>query len=221
MLCLLLGLVCNVVWADFTQSWTASPVAPWGTTDLNSEEYPEGIAKVLETAGGTVRLAETDVMVSNNGTATVKFTYSGGSHKLNILGVDLVDESGVVVSSDYHHGTTGGSHSNNIYTLSNVTAGDYTLRYFVGNGVKDGDQVNQTNGNITIIGLDLPAPPKTYVITIQGNQTIKIGDKEYKNGDTYSVRGTVSKADIVVTAPEGQFAAVSIDDANSLQYLRR
>lgn len=147
MLCLLLGLVCNVAWADFTQSWTASPVAPWGTTDLNSQEYPEGIAKVLETAGGTVRLAETKVTATANGTATVKFVYSGGSHKLNILGVDLVNESGVVVSSDYHHGTTGGSHSKNTYTLSGVVAGDYTLRYFVGNGVKDGDQVNQTNGD--------------------------------------------------------------------------
>ena len=214
MLCLLLGLVCNVVWADFTQSWTASPVAPWGTTDLNSEEYPEGIAEVLETAGGTVRLAETKVTATANGTATVKFVYSGGSHKLNILGVDLVNESGVVVSSDYHHGTTGGSHSKNTYTLSGVVAGDYTLRYFVGNGVKDGDQVNQTNGDITITGLSLPAPKKTYTITIQGDQTIKIGNKEYKNGDTYTVAGVVSKSDILVTAPEGQFAAVSIDDAN-------
>ena len=214
MLCLLLGLVCNVVWADFTQSWTASPVAPWGTTDLTSGQYPDGIATVLETAKGNVRLAETEVTATANGTATVTFVYSGGSHKLNILGVDLVNESGVVVSYDYHHGTTGTSHSKNTYTLSGVVAGDYTLRYFVNNAGKDGDQVNQTNGNITITGLSLPAPKKTYTITIQGDQTIKIGNKEYKNGDTYTVAGVVSKSDILVTAPEGQFAAVSIDDAN-------
>ena len=214
MLCLLLGLVCNVAWADFTQSWTASPVAPWGTTDLTSGQYPDGIATVLETAKGNVRLAETEVTATANGTATVTFVYSGGSHKLNILGVDLVNESGVVVSYDYHHGTTGGSHSKNTYTLSGVVAGDYTLRYFVNNAGKDGDQVNQTNGNITITGLSLPAPKKTYTITIQGDQTIKIGNKEYKNGDTYTVAGVVSKSDILVTAPEGQFAAVSIDDAN-------
>lgn len=151
MLCLILGLVCNVAWADFTQSWTASPVAPWGTTDLTSGQYPDGIATVLETAKGNVRLAETEVTATANGTATVKFVYSGGSHKLNILGVDLVNESGVVVSSDYHHGTTGGSHSNNTYTLSNVVAGDYTLRYFVNNAGKDGDQVNQTNGKLLLL----------------------------------------------------------------------
>ena len=205
----LLGMVCNVAWADIAQKWTASPVAPWGTTDV--AQYPEGVGTVLASAGGTVRLAETKVTAPNDGTVTVKFVYSGGSHKLNILGVDLINASGVVVASDYHHGTTGGSHSNNTYTLSNVVAGDYTLRYFVCNAGKDGDQVGQTNGNITVTGLDNYVQKKTYTISIEGGQTIKIGDKTYSNGDTYA-EGTVNKGDITVVAPNGQFAAVSIDD---------
>ena len=212
MLCLILGLVCNVAWADFEQSWTASPVAPWGTTDLT--EYPDGIATVLETAKGNVRLAETKVTAPSNGTATVKFVYSGGSHKLNILGVDLVNENGAVVCSDYHHGTTGGSHSKNTYTLSAVVAGDYTLRYFVNNAGKDGDEVNQTNGNITITGLNLYVAKVTYTINIEGGQTIKIGDETYSDGDTYATNTPVSKADVIAEVSNGQFAVVSIDEVS-------
>ena len=210
----LLGMVCNVAWADIAQKWTASPVAPWGTTDV--AQYPEGVGTVLASAGGTVRLAETKVTAPNDGTVTVQFVFSGGSHKLNILGVDLINASGVVVASDYHHGTAGGSHSNNTYTLSNVVAGDYTLRYFVCNAGKDGDQVGQTNGDITVTGLDVYVQKKTYTINIEGGQTIKIGDKTYSDGDTYATEGTLKKGDITVVAPNGQFAAVSIDDVNGV-----
>ena len=167
MLCLLMALVCNVAWADFTQRWTENPVAPWGTTDLTSTEYPEGVGNVFTSTHnkGGVRMAKTTVTATENGTATVKFVYSGGSHKLNILGVDLVNVEGIVVASDYHHGTTGGSHSNNTYTLTNIVAGEYTLRYFVCNQGKDNDNLNSTNGNITVTGLDIPgaAPSKLPV----------------------------------------------------------
>lgn len=151
-LTLLLGLVCNVAWADFTHSWTASPVAPWGTSDCT--DYPEGVGAVLNNAG-SVRLAETEVVATKAGDVTVKFVFSGGSHKLNVLGVDLVDAIGTVVASDYHHGTTGNSHNNNIYTLANVAVGEYTLRYFAGHNM-GGDQLNNSNGKITVVGLDRP-----------------------------------------------------------------
>ena len=142
--------------ATFTDNWTASPVAPWSATALSAGDIPEGVA----VNGLAVHKAETAVTATRGGDVTIKFVYSGGSHKLNILGVDLVDAEGTVVASDYHHGTTGGSHSNNNYTLTGVAAGDYTLRYFVGQG--NGDALNQTNGNITVTGLALTgvAPSK-------------------------------------------------------------
>ena len=207
-----MALVCNVAWADITQQWTTAP-SPWGTTDLTASQYPEGVGTVLASTGGKVRLAETRVTAATDGNVTVKFVFSGGSHKLNVLGVDLVDANGTVVVSDYHHGTMGGSHNNNTYTLSNVAAGDYTLRYFVCNAGNEGDQVTNTNGNITVTGLVEWVEKKFYTITIQDAlTTIKIGDKTYSNGQTCQVAGTVKKSDITVVAPDGKFAAVSIDD---------
>ena len=53
---------------------------------------------------------------------------------------------------------------------------------------------------------------RVYTISIPDGNTIKIGDETFANGDTYTIEGSVSKGDIVVIAPEGQFAAVAVDD---------
>ncbi len=53
---------------------------------------------------------------------------------------------------------------------------------------------------------------RVYTISIPDGNTIKIGDETFANGDTYTIEGSVSKSDITVVAPEGQFAAVAVDD---------
>ncbi len=53
---------------------------------------------------------------------------------------------------------------------------------------------------------------RNYAVVMPEGYTIKIGDQTYKNGDTYTIEGSVKKSDITVVAPEGQFAAVAIND---------
>ncbi len=53
---------------------------------------------------------------------------------------------------------------------------------------------------------------RNYTISMPEGQTIKIGEQTFKNGDTYTVEGGLKKEDITVVAPEGQFAAVAIND---------
>ena len=53
---------------------------------------------------------------------------------------------------------------------------------------------------------------RVYTINVPDGNTINIGNQTYANGDTYTIEGSVSKSDITVVAPEGQFAAVAIDD---------
>ena len=53
---------------------------------------------------------------------------------------------------------------------------------------------------------------RVYTINVPDGNTIKIGDETFANGDTYTIEGSVSKSDITVVAPEGQFAAVAVDD---------
>lgn len=87
------------------------------------------------------------------GPCDVTFTYSEGTHKLNIAGVDLVDPAtGKVVASDYHNGRTGGSHADNKYTLDVPAEGIYLVRYYISllawsEGYKD--ESITSKGNIT------------------------------------------------------------------------
>ena len=206
-----------MAWADITQQWTSAP-SPWGTTDISG--YPTAVGTNLTTAQGsktgTVRKAETKVTKAEAGNVTIVFEYTGGGHKLNILGVDLVAADGTVKVSDYHYGKAPGDGTTKTYTLQNVAAGDYTLRYFVCNNSSDGDQLTMTNGDIRVTGLDVYVEKKTYTINIEDGQTIKIGENTYSDGDTYVTEGTLKKGDITVVAPNGQFAAVSIDDVNGV-----
>ena len=87
---------------------------------------------------------------------------------------------------------------------SNPYDSNHTLGLYGTGGAGDGGS-RYTFTEVTIV-------ERTYTIHIPDGHTIKIGGKTYKDGDTYTVEGSVSKSDITVVAPEGQFAAVAVDD---------
>ena len=140
----------SAAWADFHQPWTSKPT-PWGTSDASN--VPEG---VTTTTSGTKRVATVSVIKEGEASdVTVSFTYSSGACALRVLGVDLVNAEGAVAKSDYRELTVGNDPRTITYTLSSVAAGNYTLRYWVCN-VSDGNRLNDTNGLITVTGLNTP-----------------------------------------------------------------
>ena len=56
---------------------------------------------------------------------------------------------------------------------------------------------------------------RTYTITVPQGVTLKIGGVEYADGSTITVEGSLDKATVSVTAPEGKFAVVSINDTEN------
>lgn len=127
----------------------------WNSSSFNWEpgdELPEDIRKSeIKVDNNTV--SPDDVMGTRGyvsfrkaGTQTLTFQYTSGSHRLDIVGVDVVDGNGNVLAKDYHGGFTGGQKSNNVYTLDIPKAGAYVLRYFVA-GTKRSDF--NSNGTIT------------------------------------------------------------------------
>ena len=78
-----------------------------------------------------VRGARGYVSFRKAGEQTITFEYKSGNHRLDIVGVDVVDGEGNVLAHDYHGGYTGKQKSNNVYTLNIPKAGAYILRYFV------------------------------------------------------------------------------------------
>ena len=121
-------------------------------------EYPNDIEDVTNGfAAGKVHCKSLQVNVATEGNVKVTFTHaSGGSHKLNILGVTL-SEGNEVKASEYHYGKAGGDLVNNEYDLGTVAAGTYTLDCYVWNFDASGgenDKVDMAQGNITITGAE-------------------------------------------------------------------
>lgn len=81
----------------------------------------------------TVLGKEHDLDCSAEGIVTVSFDMTSGvKYALHIMGVDLLDAEGNVISSDYHYGTAGAANNCNEYSL-HVTTDAVKIRYFVEN----------------------------------------------------------------------------------------
>ncbi|MDE5560271.1 MAG: hypothetical protein K2J00_00470, partial [Bacteroidaceae bacterium] len=140
---------------------------PWTTDDVT--DAPVSVCSHNDGAEHVLRKGETGIDAIG-GDVTVTFTYTSGGSMLVINGVDIVNGSGEVVYHDYHMGTTGNNSENNVYTLTNVAAGTYTMRYFVCEKKTGGNSHNlaNTNGQITITGADLSGVSVVYRFTIDG-----------------------------------------------------
>ncbi len=107
-------------WTESSFSWTPGSDLPAGILALSSNFTTDNIVG----AKGLVN-------IDGAGELTITFEYQSGNHRLNMVGVDLLDASGTVVSQDYHIGYTGNAKSENTYTLQVPEAGSYTVRYFI------------------------------------------------------------------------------------------
>lgn len=145
---LMLMLCVSTAMADFTSSYSA---ASWTTRwkAATTENISEGLQAIItgHNCSGTVYYTWNEAIVSEQGDIQVTVDYTGGAHKIQILGIEVVGTE----IADYHLGASGGSDSNNVYTLSGVPAGEYDIRVFVCD--KSGDHsLANTTGNIIYVG---------------------------------------------------------------------
>jgi len=109
------GFVHNA-WTPETYVWSPGEDTPVGITKLGF-----GVTDIVGTRGYLV--------FREAGEYTLTFAYSSGSHRLNIVGVDLMKED-EVIASDYHVGYTGNAAQKNTYKITVPEAGAYMVRYF-------------------------------------------------------------------------------------------
>ena len=106
------------------------------------------------------------------------------------------------------------------YTTSGSVAGKY-LNWYQGVSANTGITLGlwQDNGaadagsRYTLV--EQVIAERTYTITVPEGVTLTIDGKEYANGSTITVEGSLDKSKVSVTAPEGKFAVVSVDDVNN------
>ena len=113
------------------------------------------VVKYVKVGGGVVYFTE-------GGDCKVEFTWTSGSHKLNIIGVSLNDTSGKRIACDAHRGSAGEKSVDAIYSVQVPAAGEYRLQYWV--------------------------ESKTETITSQGEVTFSLPQKRRDPGATSSDR---------------------------------
>ena len=151
-------------------TWTFPATDHEAVTEVPDEIFED--FRAWEAYNGTelakekVGVYTTAVRVAAEGNVTATFAFNGGNIRMDISGVDLVNADGTVVYSDYHFGFAGGNLVNNVYTLENVAAGDYTMRLFVAAQKEDITPAtnNDSRGTITLAGWLYPEENVFYNI---------------------------------------------------------
>ena len=110
------------------------------------------------------------------------------------------------------------------YEISPVTTSgtkDKYLNWFQGAGANAGITLGlwQDNGaadaGSRYIVTEEVIVERIYAVTVPEGVTLEIGGKVYADGSTITVEGNVDKSTIAVTAPEGKFAVVSVNDVEN------
>ena len=138
------------------RTWTFPATSHEAVTEVPAEIFTDFAAQYsgTELTNEKVGVFVTDVRVATEGDVTATFAYNGGNIRMDIGGVDLVNANGEVVYSDYHFGFAGGQLVDNVYTLSGVAVGDYTMRAFIPAQKEDVTSAtsNDSRGTLTIAG---------------------------------------------------------------------
>ncbi len=137
------------------RTWTFPATNHEAVAEVPAEIFTDFKTQYSETelTNEKVGVFVTDVRVAAEGDVTATFVYNGGNIRMDISGVDLVNANGEVAYSDYHFGFAGGQLVDNVYTLTGVAVGDYTMRVFIPAQKEDITAANNdSKGTLTIAG---------------------------------------------------------------------
>lgn len=137
------------------RTWTFPATSHEAVAEVPAEIFTDFATQYSNTelTNEKVGVFVTDVRVATESDVTATFVYNGGNIRMDISGVDLVNANGEVVYSDYHFGFAGGQLVDNVYTLTGVAVGDYTMRMFIPAQKEDLTSAsNDSKGVLTITG---------------------------------------------------------------------
>ena len=122
-----------------TSTWTkVTENIPAGVTAAEAGQYSDATSNIWSAS---------EEIALPAGSLRATLTFGNGNHRLDILGVELLNQDGTaVVSSDYHFGFSGNQKVNNAYDLEVPSQGVYIIRYWV----TFCKEANTSSGNITL-----------------------------------------------------------------------
>ena len=224
-LCLLMALVCNVVWAEKIQPSTTLP--DQGRPDHvytmknGNDKYANGETAPADSEAEYGQFAFYASGVEGayyiySHTAKKWLTYTKAAsydNKKNFVSLSDTKVEGAYFNVE--------NYSEDFYQMrpynTSGVAGKY-LNWF--QGASKGDKLGLWQDNATNDDgskwsfTEKIVVANTYSINIFGGQSVQIGDETYVHGSEYTTYDAVTKSDVIATAATGQFAVVSIDEVN-------
>ena len=188
------------------ETWQNPANVPGEVVAVESTQWPNKESKIM--------YADIEKFKTTAGYVIPELIYDGGNKRLEILGVELLDAEGNVVSSDYHFGYSGGNRENHMYTLKVDEAATYTLRYWM----TFCSEPNQSYGRITIYHKEL-LPVKTSN-EFANNKVYTVTPADYASTGVWDVMADGSKlsisrfagTEINPTSKNQQFAFLSVNN---------
>ena len=185
-------------------SWTqvAQNDVPGRVTEATGVGYPNVLAYSM-----------TNVELKKNQKVEIEVKYTGGNHRLNFGGADLLASNGDIAANDYHSGYSGGQHSNNTFTFTAPYDGTFAVRVFVENKSESIDA--SSTMTVKVYEAKEGVVIKTDVVGIQGRwsrNTTLAKDETWKVGAVVgpiAQDGKQSEADIRDTQKRRSFLAYS------------
>lgn len=123
--------------ATVETTWNPTSWVPTSFGDVFSipeafeKKYGHTYSEMVGPIRRYLKVAEGEVQFDQAGECKIRFEYQGGTHKLNILGVQLTTDAGKVLSEDVHKAHVGTRMVNNEYRITVPEPGVYHLRYWV------------------------------------------------------------------------------------------
>ena len=156
---------------------TSFAAADW--TQVAEADVPNRVTEAIGKAYPNIyAITKSDVTLEANQKVEITVEYTGGNHRLNFGGADLLDASGSTAASDYHSGYSGNQHSNNTFTFVVPADGTYTLRVIAENASETIDATSKMSVNV--YNPKAGVVINTDVVGIQGrwsrNTTLNAGE---------------------------------------------
>lgn len=145
---------------DLTKTYDDVALTAQSWVDMDDSLVP---ARIKETTGkepSAIRqYIKEGYELKENQKVQVTLTYTGGSHRLNIGGVDMYSSTASNIdANDYHFGYAGSNHDKNVYTFVAPADGTYTIRLMV-------DGVSESINASSKLSVKVFTPKEGVVIT--------------------------------------------------------
>ena len=217
-LCLLLALVCNVVWAQPEVGKYYKLKTKHDASFVYDNANNNNRLTAISNSDTSID-EEYKIWYLESSTTTGKYTLRNKKTGRYVTPGNEWKTAEAKADFFLYVRTAGTPNYYNLSSVENAT-GSTCLHCWIGtpgkNWTGEGGGSQYEFVQVAVAEPEVPETPEVfaYTINIFGGESIQIGGQTYANGATYNATATITKSDVIATAADNQFSVVTIDEVN-------